>query len=64
MIPLEVGNLDGLIIIVIGIMVGPPLLLTIIGIACYKRNPKTAKVFFILAAIYLIIGLGICGGMF
>jgi hypothetical protein len=64
MIALE-GNMDlsGLIIILVLIMVGPPILLTIIGFAVKKNNPKAAKVLFILAALYLLIGLGICGSL-
>nr|WP_294927468.1 hypothetical protein [uncultured Flavobacterium sp.] len=63
MIALEVGNLDGLVAILFSIMLGPPVLLTIIGFAVKRNNPKTAKVLFILGAVYLLIGLGICGGL-
>jgi hypothetical protein len=63
MIALEGGNLGGLVAILIMIMVGPPIILTIIGLAVRGNNPKTAKVLFILAVLYLIVGLGICGGL-
>jgi len=63
MIALEVGNLGGLVAILIMIMVVPPIILTIIGFAVRINNPKTAKVLFILAVLYLIVGLGICGGL-
>nr|WP_309757919.1 hypothetical protein [Flavobacterium sp.] len=63
MIALEVGNLGGLVAILIMIMVVPPIILTIIGFAVRSNNPKTAKVLFILAVLYLIVGLGICGGL-
>jgi hypothetical protein len=63
MIALEVGNLDGLLVLILIIMLGPPILLTIIGVAVRKNNPNTAKVLFILGGVYLIIGFGICGGM-
>ncbi len=63
MIPLEVGNLGGLVAIFVLIMVGPPLLLTIIGFFVRKNHPKAAKVIFILATVYLIAGLGICGSL-
>ncbi|MFV8331628.1 hypothetical protein ACNQGB_09650 [Flavobacterium sp. XS1P32] len=63
MIALEVGNLGGLVAILIMIMVVPPVILTIIGFAVRSNNPKTAKVLFILAVLYLIVGLGICGGL-
>ncbi|WP_433834353.1 hypothetical protein [Flavobacterium anhuiense] len=61
MTALEVGNLGGLIAIFIAIMVGPPILMTIIGFAIKKSSPNGAKVCFIIGALYLIIGLGICG---
>ena len=63
MIALEGGNFDGILILILGIMFGPPLLFTIIGFSIKKYQPKSAKVFFILAAVYLIAGLGICGSM-
>ncbi len=56
-------NLDGLIYLIIAIMFGPAILLTIVGFAILKKNKKAAKVLFILAAIYVIISLGICGSM-
>ncbi|PXY44600.1 hypothetical protein [Flavobacterium hydrophilum] len=63
MITLEVGNLDGLLAFFLAIMLGPPILLTIGGFAVKKSHPKTAKVLFILGVVYLLIGLGICGGL-
>ena len=60
---LEPGNLDGLVIILVVIMFGPAILLTIIGFAILKKHKKAAKVLFILAAVYLIISLGICGAL-
>lgn len=64
MIALE-GNMNfgGIIFVIILIMLGPPVLLSIIGFAIKKDKPTTAKVFFILAALYLLIGLGICGSL-
>ena len=63
MIPLEVGGLGGLVVILVLIMIGPPILLTIIGLVINKNQPKAAKVLYILASVYLLIGLGICGSM-
>ena len=63
MIALEVGNLDGLVAFFVSIMLVPPAFLTIIGFAVKRNNPKTAKVLFILSEVYLVIGLGICGGL-
>ena len=60
---LEPGNLDGLVILIVAVMFGPAILLTIIGAAVYKKNKKAAKVLFIIAAVYVIISLGICGAL-
>ena len=63
-LPLEVGNLDGLVVILFLIMFGPALILLICGfILRSKENKKAAKVFFILAGVYLLISLGVCGGL-
>lgn len=64
LIPLEVGNLDGLVFVIVLVMFGPALLLFIIGIILsYKQKKKASKVLFILAGVYLLISLGICGGL-
>ena len=63
MIALEVGNLNGLVFFLVLIMIGPPVLFSIIGLAVRKINPKASKVLFILAVVYLLVGLGICGSM-
>ncbi|PHI21000.1 hypothetical protein CEQ90_04755 [Lewinellaceae bacterium SD302] len=63
MIFLEVGNLDGIFLLIFGIMFGPPILLTVIGLFTYPRSKEGAKVLFILALVYLVVGLGICGSM-
>jgi len=63
-IPLEVGNLGGLVFLILLIMFGPALLFLIIGfILRGKKNKKAAKIFFILAGVYLLISLGVCGSM-
>ncbi|WCO01703.1 hypothetical protein [Psychroserpens ponticola] len=56
-------NLDGLFTMIILIMFGPAILLAIIGTFVFKKNKKAAKVLFILAVVYLIISLGICGAL-
>lgn len=58
---LEVGNLNGLVALLFAIMLVPPILLGGISIFVRSKHKKTAKVLAILAAIYLIVGLGICG---
>ncbi|AXP80671.1 hypothetical protein CJ739_1583 [Mariniflexile rhizosphaerae] len=60
---LEIGNLDGIFVLIIAIMLGPAILLAIIGFALRKNNKKASKVLFILAAVYVIVSLGICGSM-
>ena len=64
LIMLEGGNYDGIIYFILGIMFGPPLVLGLIGLVLWKAlQKKAAKVFFILAGVYLIVGLGICGAL-
>ncbi len=61
MILLEIGNLDGLVQLIAAIMFGPSILLAIIGLFLLKNYKKAAKVCFILAVVYLVISLGVCG---
>lgn len=59
---LEVGDLSGLVYLILLILLGPPLFLAILGFILFKKVNRTAgKVFFILSGVYLIVGLGICG---
>lgn len=60
---LELGNLDGLIYLIVAIMFGPAVVLTTIGLIFRKKHKKAAKVLFILAAIYVLISLGVCGSL-
>ncbi len=41
----------------------PAIIMAIIGFVKLKKNPKTAKILFIIAGVYVIVGLGICGAM-
>lgn len=62
--PLEVGDLSGLVVLIVLVMFGPALLFLIIGLVLWsKQNKKAAKVLFILAGVYLLISLGICGSL-
>lgn len=56
-------DLSGLFIIIGLIMFGPSILLTIIGFSIKGKKPKAAKILFIIAVVYLIISLGICGSL-
>ncbi|SFR57484.1 MULTISPECIES: hypothetical protein [Maribacter] len=61
---LEVGNLDGLATLLFLIMFGPAILFIIIGaILFYYKKKKAGKVFMILAGVYCLISLGVCGAM-
>lgn len=62
-LPLEVGNLDGLFIIILLIMFGPALLFIIVGLLIRSKNKKASKVLFILGGVYLLVSLGVCGAM-
>ena len=57
------ANLDGLVFMIFLIMFGPAVLFVIIGLMVRKKNKKSAKVFYILAGIYLVISLGVCGAL-
>lgn len=60
----DMSGLGALIALIFAIGFGPPILLGIIGIIQWnKTRKKTAKVLFILATIYLLISLGICGSL-
>lgn len=62
-ISLEVGDLSGLVFLIVLIMFGPALLFLVIGLITRKKNQKAAKIFYILAGVYLLISLGICGSL-
>lgn len=63
-IPLEVGDLSGLVFLIVLIMFGPALLFLVIGLILRsKQKKKAAKVLFILAGVYLLVSLGICGSL-
>lgn len=51
-----------IIVLVLVLMFGPPIFLT--GAGRNQMDRKKAKIFYILAIVYLIIGLGICGSIF
>ncbi len=64
LIILEPGNLDGIVYVILLILLGPPIFLAIIGFILFRSaSRKAGKVFFILAGVYLVVGLGICGAL-
>ena len=61
---LEVGNLDGIVALIFLIMFGPALVLGLVGIILLvKEKKKQGKTFLILAGVYLLVSLGVCGAM-
>ncbi|UWX54931.1 hypothetical protein NYZ99_19720 [Maribacter litopenaei] len=61
---LEVGNLDGLVVLILLIMFGSAILLGIIGIVLMAKNKKkTGKILLILAGVYMLVSFGVCGSM-
>lgn len=60
----EVGNLNGLVGVIILIMLIPSFILALIGAILYfNLKKRAAKILFIIAIVYAIISLGICGSM-
>ncbi len=61
---LEIGNgIIWMILIFLILALSPAIIMTIIGFAIKKNKPKSAKVLFIIATAYTIIGLGVCGAI-
>lgn len=59
---LEVGNeIIWVILIFLIIALSPAIIMTIVGLVIKKKNPKAAKILFIISTVYIIIGLGVCG---
>ncbi|SEB84813.1 hypothetical protein SAMN04489761_1944 [Tenacibaculum sp. MAR_2009_124] len=58
---LEVGDLSGLVAALVALMIVPPIIFSAIGFAINKKYPKGSKILYILAGLYLLVGLGICG---
>ena len=64
MMILEIGN--EIVWLILGFLIlalSPAIIMTIIGFSIKKNKPKAAKVLFIIATIYTVIGLGVCGVM-
>jgi len=57
------NGIGTLIFTILGVWFGPPLILTIIGISRFRENRKLAKILFIIAVIYVLIGAGICASI-
>ncbi len=51
------------ILLLLFLAFGVPIILLIIGIALRNKNKQKSKGFLIAAAVYTIIGLGVCGSM-
>ncbi len=64
---LEVGNMDGLAVFILGMYLlchSPAIICIIVGLFIRKKNPDLAKKLFIFSGVYFVIGAGICGGLF
>lgn len=55
--------MEALILVILLVMFGPPVLFLIVGLAKRNRNQDSAKVFFILGAVWLLVGGGICASL-
>jgi len=56
------GNYAYGILLLIFIMIGIPIILFIVGLVKYQKSKKTGKIILIIATIYSLVCLGICGG--
>ncbi|GAA4271084.1 hypothetical protein GCM10022258_03770 [Aquimarina gracilis] len=60
----EGGDYSIIVYFLLLILLGPPALLSGIGIILFRKSFRRAgKILFIIAGIYLIVGLGICGAL-
>ena len=59
---IESADIGWYILLLIFLAFGVPILLLILGFAIRAKNKKASKVIFIIATVYIIIGLGFCGG--
>ena len=48
------------ILLIVGVIFGPPLVLFIVGRGKSKTKPETAKIFYVLAVVYLLVAGGTC----
>jgi quinol-cytochrome oxidoreductase complex cytochrome b subunit len=55
--------MEALILLILLVMFGPPVLFLIVGLVKRSRNQDSAKVFFILGAVWLLVGGGICASL-
>lgn len=56
-------NLGPAIVLIYLVLHIPAFILLIVGFSKRKTKPNTAKILFIIAGLYFVIGAGICGGM-
>lgn len=64
MIFLEGGGYTMVFVIILILMMLPAIILSIIGaVLYYNGKRKTPKILFIIAIVYVLVSLGICGSM-
>jgi 4-amino-4-deoxy-L-arabinose transferase-like glycosyltransferase len=56
-------ELETIIFLVLLVMFGPPVLFMILGAVKRTSNKETSKIFFVLAAVWLLVGGGICASI-
>lgn len=52
-----------IIVVVILLFLSPVVILLILGLNRLQSRPKNAKILFIIAGVYLLVGLGVCGSL-
>lgn len=54
------GGYLTLIILIILALLSPAIICITVGFFLRKKKPKTAKILFIIAGVYLVVGIGLC----
>ncbi|MEP0213052.1 MAG: hypothetical protein ABJD66_07555 [Cellulophaga sp.] len=54
------GDYLTLIILIILALLSPAIICITVGLFLSKKKPKTAKTLFIIAGVYLVVGIGLC----
>ncbi|MGJ8658859.1 MAG: hypothetical protein ACSHWV_03330 [Cellulophaga fucicola] len=54
------GDYLTLIILIILALLSPAIICITVGLFLRKKKPKTAKTLFIIAGVYLVVGIGLC----
>lgn len=63
MMLLEIGNSLDFLIVLFAIFWLIPIVMLIVGLTRLKSRPQNAKILLIVSGIWLVVGLGCCGGL-